>query len=197
MVCRGQLESTILQNNRHAQVRQVKSQLEGTMRTMRLRSSANWWTLPWDLYIIIVEIRKSQLHNVRCFVFLTAACFCALSMVFAEIGRSYFFLQFEKSALCDVTKQTAAPLIPLYLCTPHSGSPCDCPIQTRGGIVQETIFTDNSKQRAKCAVLDLQCFEFIHLTKLCWITGWKIKSLKIMGPFNLTRAKNNEIWSFC
>lgn len=41
---------------------------------------------------------------------------------------------------------------------------------------------------AKCAVSDLQCFEFIHLTKPCWITGWKIKSLKIMGPFNLTKA---------
>lgn len=125
---------------------------------------------------------------------------CPVNDLCRNQGSSYFFLQFEKSALCDVTKQTAAPLIPLYLCPPHPGSPCDCPIQTRGVNVQETIFTDNSKQRAKCAVFDRQCFDFIHLTKLCWIPGWKIKSLKIMGPLNLTSAKengNNELWSFC
>lgn len=77
---------------------------------------------------------------------------CPVNGLGRSQGRSHFFLQFEKSALCDVTRQT------------------------RGGNVQETIFTDNSQQRrAKCAVLDLQCFEFIHSTKLCWITGWKIK----------------------
>lgn len=119
-----------------------------------------------------------------------------------------FFWQQRVSVPCQWSLQKSGAmsqnkLLPhWYLCTcvpphSHSGSPCDCPIQTRGGNVQETIFTGNSKQRAKCAVLDLQCLEFIHLTKLCWITGWKIKSLKIMGPFNLTRAKKKmEIMRF-
>lgn len=136
--------------------------------------------------------------------FLTAACFCALSTIFAEIRGVHI-------SFCSLRNQpfvmSQNKLLPhWYLCTcappppPDLGSPCDCPIQTRGVNVQETIFTDNSKQRAKCAVLDRQCFDFIHLTKLCWIPGWKIKSLKIMGPLNLTRAKengNNELWSFC
>lgn len=130
--------------------------------------------------------------------FLTAACFCALSMVFAEIRG-------VRISFCSLRNQpfvmSQNKLLPhWYLCTcvpPTLGLLVTAPSKHVEEMCKKQFSLTTLNRWLSVLFLDLQCFEFIHLTKLCWITGWKIKSLKIMGPFNLTRAKKNlEIMRF-